>query len=142
MPAPTILDVMDHPAIWAGWFRDRNTWQPWRAFLAALFGLPLEFDADLDLYRRCTGRQEPPAGGATEAWLVVGRRGGKSMILALIACYLAVFRDWRPYLSPGETGTIKVIATDRRQARVIHRYCRALLTQVPAFASLIERDGD
>ena len=62
--------------------------------------------------------------------------------MSLIACFLAVFRDWRPYLSPGEVGTIKVIATDRRQARVIHRYCRALLTQVPAFASLISRETD
>jgi hypothetical protein len=31
------------------------------------------------------------------AQLIVGRPGGKSMILALIAVYLAVFRDWRPY---------------------------------------------
>jgi hypothetical protein len=60
----------------------------------------------------------------------------------VIACFLAIFRDWRPYLSPGEVGTIKVIATDRKQARVIHRYCRALLTQVPAFASLINRETD
>jgi hypothetical protein len=60
----------------------------------------------------------------------------------VIACFLAVFRDWRPYLSPGEVGTIKVIATDRKQARVIHRYCLALLTQVPAFASLINRETD
>jgi hypothetical protein len=62
--------------------------------------------------------------------------------LALIACYLAVFRDWRQYLSPGEVGTIKVIACDRRQARVIHRYCRALLQKVPAIAQLVARDGD
>src|ERR1700730_8358350 len=144
MSAPlgfTILDAMSQPSIWAPWFRDPATWAPWRAFLAVLFGLPLA-EADLALYRQCTGRTAPPAGGTTEAWLVVGRRGGKSMILALIACYLAVFRDWRRYLSPGEVGTIKVIATDRRQARVIHRYCRALLTKVPALASLIERDDD
>jgi hypothetical protein len=106
-----------------------------------LFGLPLSPD-DFELFRQCTARREVPEGGFTEAWLIVGRRGGKSMVLALIACFLAVFRDWRPYLSPGETGTIKVIATDRKQARVIHRYCRALLTKVPAFAELIARDTD
>jgi hypothetical protein len=42
----------------------------------------------------------------------------------------------------GERGTIKVIACDRKQVRVIHRYCRALLTKVPAIAGLVERDGD
>ena len=61
----TILDAMDHPAIWAGWFRDKATWAPWRAFLGVLFGLQLSQD-DLDLYRACTGRQAPPPGGSTE----------------------------------------------------------------------------
>jgi hypothetical protein len=142
MPTLSILEAMDHPDIWRPWFRDAATWAPWRAFLAAMFGLPMS-EADLDLFRECTGREAPPSGGSTEAWLVVGRRGGKSMILAVIACYLACFRDYRAYLSPGEVGTIKVIATDRKQAKVIHRYCRALLTKVPAFAQLIDRDtGD
>jgi hypothetical protein len=74
---------------------------------------------DLALYRRCTGRDEPPPGAAREAWLVVGRRGGKSMVLALIAVFLACFCDWAPFLSPGERGTIMVLAADRRQARTI-----------------------
>ena len=53
-----------------------------------------------------------------------------------------MFRDWRPYLSPGEIGTIKVIATDRKQARTIHRYCRALLTRVPVLKQLVAHDSD
>jgi hypothetical protein len=63
-------------------------------------------------------------------------------MLALIACYLAVFKDWRPFLALGEVGTIKIIATDRRQARVIHRYCKALLTKVPAFHEPIDKDTE
>jgi hypothetical protein len=137
----TILDAVRHPAIWGGWFKDAATWAAWFAFLRVLFGLPLDAN-DLELFRQCTGRDTTPAAGFIEAWLICGRRAGKSFILALIACYLAIFRDWRPYLSPGEIGTIKIVATDRRQARVIYRYCRALLTRVPAFASLIERDSD
>jgi hypothetical protein len=141
MPVPTILDAIDAQMIWRRWFRNPVTWAAWRAFLAALFGLSMSGD-DLVIYRQCTGCQTPPPGGSNEAWLVVGRRGGKSMILALIAVYLAVFRHWREYLSPGEVGTIKVVACDRKQARVIHRYCRALLREVPALARLIARDGD
>jgi hypothetical protein len=138
----SILDAIDSPEIWGGWFKHPQTWAPWSTFLSVLFGLPLD-EANLELFRRCTGRRDvPSASGYTEAWLVCGRRAGKSFILSVIACFLAVFRDWRPYLSPGEVGTIKVIATDRKQARVIHRYCRALLTQVPAFASLINRETD
>ncbi len=35
-----------------------------------------------------------------------------------------------------------MIACDRKQARVMHRYARALLPRVPAIAGLVERDGD
>src|SRR5690349_18963620 len=119
MSGPTILEAMADRRIWGGWFKVRATWAPWRAFLAVLFGLPID-DTGLELFRSCTGRSAPPAVGFTEAWLICGRRAGKSFILALIACYLAVFRDWRPYLAPGEIGTIKIIAVDRRQARTIH----------------------
>jgi hypothetical protein len=104
-PSISILDACDSPEIWRGWFKHPQTWAPWRTFLSVLFGLPLGA-ADLRLYRQCTGREHPPAGGFTEAWLVIGRRGGKSFALALIACYLAIFRDWRPYLSPGEIGMV------------------------------------
>jgi hypothetical protein len=71
---------------------------------------------------------------------VVGRRGGKSMVLALVAVFLAAFVDWAPFLSPGERGTIMVLAADRRQARVIYRYAHALLTRIPMLAALIERE--
>ena len=37
----TILDAMGDPNLFAPWFRDAGTWQGWRAFLAALFGLPM-----------------------------------------------------------------------------------------------------
>jgi hypothetical protein len=137
----TILQAMSEPRLWRGWFRNPESWGAWRAFLSVLFGLPLSAD-DLDLFRRCTGRSVAPEGGFTEAWLIVGRRGGKSRILALIACYLAIFRDWSRYLSPGETGTIKVLAADKRQARVIHRYARSFL-RVPAIAEeFLVRDTD
>jgi hypothetical protein len=142
LPNVTILEAMDHANLWRPWFKHPETWAPWRAFLAVLFGLSLT-EAELALYAECTGRKEPPPQqGFTEAWLVCGRRAGKSFILALIACYLAIFRDWKPYLSPGEVGTVKIMATDRRQARVIHRYCRALLTKVPALAELVANDSD
>ncbi len=137
----SILAAIDSPSIWAGWFRNRRTWEPWRVFLSVLFQLPLDA-AGLKLFRECTGRTAPPAGGFLEAWLICGRRAGKSFTLALVAVYLAVFRDWAPYLAPGEVACVKIIACDRKQARAIHRYCRALLTKVPAFADLIERDTD
>jgi hypothetical protein len=134
----TIFDAIENPGIWARWFRNPATWRGWFAFLRVLFGLDLDADG-LELFRRCTGRGAAPAGGVNETWLVCGRRAGKSFVLALIAVFLAAFRDWRPYLTPGERATIMVLAADRRQARVIFRYARALLQEVPALAALVER---
>lgn len=139
--AQDLLAAIQHEQVWKPWFRTPETWQPWFAFLRTLFGQSLS-EADLALFRQCTARNAPLPTGYTEAWLVCGRRAGKSFILALIACYLATLRDWSAFLQPGEIGYIKVLAVDRRQARVIHRYCRALLTRPPALAPLVERDDD
>jgi hypothetical protein len=139
-PRVTILDALQDDKLFAPWFPDPATWQSWRAFLAALFGLPMT-SAEIAVYRQCTGRTEPPPGGtAQECWIVCGRRAGKSFVLALIAVFLACFFNWRPYLAPGERGTVLIIATDRRQARVIFRYIRGLLTNVPMLARMIERE--
>jgi hypothetical protein len=135
----TILEAMREQALFARWFRDPKTWVFWCVFLASLFGLPLDAD-QLEVFKQCTGRAAAFAGGFNEAWLIVGRRGGKSIILALIAIFLAVFKDWSNRLIPGERGTVLVIAADRRQARVIFRYVTALITETPLIASLV--DGD
>jgi hypothetical protein len=71
---------------------------------------------------------------------VCGRWSGKSFVPATIAVYVAAFKDWRPYLAPGEVGVIMIIAAYRRQARVIMRYCIRLLKAVPMLAKLVEAD--
>ena len=137
MSTPSILEVMSDPALFKPWFSG-SSWDPWRAVLAALFGLRMS-EPQLQLFRELTGRQETPANPFDEAWFVVGRRGGKSYIVALIAVFLACFRDWSAHLAPGERGVIMIIASDRRQARVIFRYAMALIEGVPMLKRMIER---
>ena len=95
-PAPRpIIDILKacgDPELFARWFRDRETWQNWFSFLRILFGLTPS-EADWALFRQCTGREDRPMGGFSEAWLICGRRGGKSLMLALIAVFLATFYD-------------------------------------------------
>jgi phage terminase large subunit-like protein len=135
----TLIDAVADPNLFARWFRDRDTWRAWFVFVRALFGLAMS-DSDRALFAQCTGRAEPAAGGHREAWLICGRRAGKSFVLALIAVFLACFVEWSPNLSPGERGTIMVVAADRKQARVIYRYARAMLTRLPMLAALIDRE--
>lgn len=135
---PTIIDACRDPALFEPWFKDPATWAAWFAFLAALFALPMT-PAQLAHYQQCTGRTAPPLAPVSEAWLIVGRRGGKSFIVALVAVYLACFRDYSHHLARGERGTVVINACDRKQARTIFRYVRALLEGVPMLARLIER---
>ena len=134
-----IIDAIDDQNLFAKWFRRRETWQAWRAFLAALFGLPLSED-QLGVFRQHTGRSTAPTRPIGEAWLICGRRAGKSFVIALVGVFLACFKDYRAHLQPGERGTVLIVARDRRQARVISRYIRALLTKVPMLAARIERE--
>jgi hypothetical protein len=69
--------------------------------------------------------------------MAVGRRGGKSRIAALIALFLACFRDYREFLAPGEVGTLPVIASDRKQARTIMRYLTGLINAVPMLRAML-----
>lgn len=136
-----ILTAMHHDELFGPWFRGAS-WRAWEAYLAALFGLPMS-DEQLATYKECTGRTTAPTEPFSEAWLVCGRRAGKSRILALIAVYLSCFRRWTDHLAPGERGTVMIIAADRRQARTIKRYIMGMLENVPILKDeLIRETGD
>jgi Phage Terminase len=137
--AINIIEAAADSQLFKPWFRDPTTFRTWFCFLRSMFGLPMS-EEDWELFRQCTGRVDRPTGGFTEAWLVVGRRGGKSLMLALIAVFLACFVDWSTYLNRGERGVVLVVAADKKQARVIFRYVRAFLTHTPLLAPLIERE--
>ncbi len=134
---PNIVDLMDDLDLFGCWFRG-DSWRAWRIALKSAFGLHLE-DAELAIYRGATGRTHAMSQAVTELWLAIGRRGGKSLIAAFVAVYLACFRDYSPFLAPVERATIMLIAADRKQARVVFRYIYAFLTEIKMLAGLITR---
>ena len=131
-----ILQAINDEKVFASVFRGPS-WDPWKVFLTSLFALQMS-EAELAIYKQCTGRNSAPTVPCREAWLVCGRRSGKSFVLSVIAVYLASFFDWRPFLGPGELATVMVIARDRKQARVIMRFCLGLLKAVPMLRRQIE----
>jgi hypothetical protein len=136
----SLIDAWDDPVLFAEHFRG-STWQRWRVFIKAVFGLPMT-DADRAVYTEHTGRSDLRIGPYSEAALIVGRRGGKSRTLALIAVYLACFRDYGPHLAPGEVATVAILAANRAQARSIFRYCIGLLKAVPLLAQMVAKETD
>jgi hypothetical protein len=128
----SVLEAMD---LWPEFRGD--SWAAWRVFLRALFGITIP-DEELTTFRTHTGEREPPTAPVSEAWVVAGRRGGKSRVSGLVAVYLACFRDYSSVLSRGERGTVMVLAGDRRQARNVFGYITGLIDAVPELSELVE----
>jgi len=115
-------------------------WAAWRAFISAVFVDRIRSTEELRIFKECTQLDELPKARPPSVWMPVGRRGGKSRILAAIAVYMAVCYDWSHYLDPGEMGVIPVLAADRRQARTIMGYVKAFLEH-PRLKDRVTKDS-
>jgi hypothetical protein len=135
-----IIQAIEDKNLLGSAFKDLSTWRPWMIFLKALFGLEVQDSADLELFRQCTELAMPPKERIRECAAICGRRSGKSYISAIIAVYLACFKDWTQYLSPGEKGMIIIVAVDRSQAKIIKQYVSGILNSSRVLAGMVQRD--
>jgi hypothetical protein len=74
-----------------------------------------------------------------ELFAICGRGAGKSRIAAVLACFFATQRTYD--VVPGERIYIAVIAPDRRQAGVTHRYIIGLLKSDRTLADLVDSES-
>ena len=131
----TIIDAIDD--LFGPWFRRRETWAAWFAFLKALFALPMDA-TELTVSRMYKPRS---ASRASHRGMVGLRQASRQVLhLGLGRGVLRHLPRPIPLLVPGERATIVVIAADRKQARIILRYIKALLSQVPMLAAMIARE--
>jgi hypothetical protein len=135
---PDIIEAIKNPKLFGSLprFKKLETWTSWLVVLKAIFGLPMTGD-DLVIFNRHSGRTSPPIGGSKETYLIIGRRGGKSFISALITCFIACFIDFKPFITVGETLAVMRLARDKDQARIVFRYIKAILNHVPALRNMI-----
>ena len=111
------------------------TWHAWRSLLLAAMGEPLIKD-ELKTFTKFTGRTNPPSQRIDELWCCVGRRGGKSRAMAVLAVYLAGLCHYAK-LARGETGIVLLIAPDKKQAKVLLDYAEGTLESTPLMKQLI-----
>ncbi len=143
-----ILEAMTDPKLFQKTFQPKkglmkllkkapavDTWASWRVFLAALFGLGITAEGKT-VYEQHTGRSDTPSSQFREAYVVAGRRSGKSLIASLIAVYMATLRDYREVLNAGEVGVVMILGADRKQCRTIFNYIVAFL-EAPLLRSLV-----
>src|SRR5215470_3310229 len=135
---PSIIEAIRNPKLFGSLprFKKLDTWVAWLVVLKAIFGLSMTAE-DLLVFNRHTGRALPPIGGSKETYLIIGRRGGKSFISALVTCFIACFIDFKPFITVGETLAVMCLAKDKDQARIVFRYIKAILNFIPALKSTI-----
>jgi len=110
---PSIIEAIRNPKLFGSLprFKKLDTWVAWLVVLKAIFGLSMTAE-DLLVFNRHTGRNAPPIGGSKETYLIIGRRGGKSFISALVTCFIACFIDFKPFITVGETLAVMCLAKD------------------------------
>lgn len=69
------------------------SWRAWRAWVCGVFAQPMT-DEEARIFREITGRSVLPTQPAREAWVVAGRRSGKSRMAAFVVAFLAAVRRW------------------------------------------------
>ncbi len=115
------------------------TWANWRVILLAIMGERLD-EAELAIFRALTGRETSPLERVREFWGIIGRRGGKSRAMSVLAAYVAGCCDHRGVLAPGERGVLPVLAASTTQARSIFNLTKGVFESVPRLRSLVEGD--
>jgi len=133
-----ILQAIESPKAFRPFFKDLKSWANWRIFLRVLFSLQPE-PGDLEILEKCTGLTAFPRKQYREAYAIISRRGGKSTICSVIAVFLALFVNWRPYLAKGEVGHIFIIACNKYQAGIIREKVAAILNLQASFRSMIKK---
>lgn len=132
-----IIQTLRDKQLLGQFLKDEKSWAAWFTFLRAFFALPAA-NGDMKLFKSCTGRSAWPCTGFSEAWLIIGTRGGKSFITALLAAYLAVFKEYD--LSPGERGFIILIAPSKKQATIIKSYLSGFFNDNKFLSPYLEKE--
>jgi len=118
-----------------------ESWKAWRCFHKVVHGLPLDEPGEMALFTKCTGLTSAPLTSASEVMGIIGRRGGKSIAVAIEGTYTCLIADfWKPYIAPGERGYFVIIATDKQQCRVIMDYIKGIIAGNKFFASMVENE--
>jgi hypothetical protein len=113
-----------------------DSWRLWRTLLIAANGEALD-DDEREAFKKFTGREREPGKRVEELVGVIGRRGGKSRAISVLACYFAGLCDHRDVLVPGERGVLLCIAPDQRQASITLDYAAAVFDKSPLLRQLV-----
>jgi hypothetical protein len=113
-----------------------DSWASWRTLLIAAMGEPLTSD-ERAIFKQLTQREHEPLQRVEEFVGVIGRRGGKSRAISVLATYIAALVP-HPSLVRGERARVLCCAPDVDQSKIVLDYVEANFRQSPVLRQLIE----
>jgi hypothetical protein len=132
----TMREALESPAYF-GTLLAGDSWAAWRVMLIAIVGEALT-DGELVLFKTLTGRDSEPREPVEEFWAAIGRRGGKTRAMAVLAAYLAACVDHRDSLAPGERGVIPLLAASVQQAASAFAFIEGIFAVAPNLKDLVD----
>lgn len=135
-----LLQAMTSSSALGKYFKRPETWKPWLTFFKALVGSKELTAGERKLLHDCTGLRRSPRKKIKEAFIIAGRRSGKSTISALLSVFFGVWGEWQDYVARGERPKIFVIATNLRQAEIVLNYVKGILDLTPFLRGMVRRE--
>ena len=134
----TMREALDSDGYFGG-LLSGDSWGSWRALLIAIVGEALTED-ERAIFKILTGREREPLEPVEEFWAVVGRRGGKTRSMAVLAAYIAGCVDHRETLAPGERGALPILAASTMQASQAFNFVSGIFATAPNLKDLPENE--
>ena len=116
-----------------------DSWQAWRVLLIAIVGEALTDDERV-IFKALTGRDSEPLEPVEEFWAIVGRRGGKTRSMSILAAYIAACCDHRDVLAPGERGVLPILAASTAQASQAFNFVSGIFATAPNLKDLVQSE--
>jgi hypothetical protein len=135
IPSITLRKALQDPNL-LGDVLGGESWFAWQTLLLAAMGEALVPD-ELAVFTQLTARTQAPLQRVEEFVGVIGRRGGKSRAISVLATYIAGLCK-HPALVAGERGVLLIIAPDQKQADIVLDYIDANFRNSPILNQLIE----
>ncbi len=104
--------------------------------LLAILGEPLTTD-ELRVFQTLTHRDAEPLQLIEIFIAIVGRRGGKSRAMSVLAAFIAALCDHTGKVVPGEKPLVLCLAQNQKQAQVVFGYIVAVFETVAALKSMV-----
>ncbi|KQT60368.1 MULTISPECIES: hypothetical protein [unclassified Aureimonas] len=116
-----------------------DSWLGWRSLLIAAMGEKLT-DEERVVFETLTGRPQEPGERVEEFWGIIGRRGGKTRAMAVLAVYFGTLIDYSDILSVGERAMVAFMAASQDQAEVAFGYAHGIIHNAPVLKRMIQNE--